>query len=142
MEESKPDPVAEQKPERKRSFVERLMVWGGILVLLMVLLVEWTSRKQYEATFKSLETAFNSRDKEGRPQKLSLDDVNKMIQGYVIRSEESIEIKGLPYKGKETSKKQQRTVLTWPSLFKAYKIGLVVGENGQLDYFEAILPGS
>ena len=57
--------AAPAKPVRKRSGFEKLVVWGGILILLGLVYVEWNSRNQFDAALKSLEAAIAERGENG-----------------------------------------------------------------------------
>jgi hypothetical protein len=105
------------KPVKKRSPVERALVWGGISLMLMVVVFEWTSQSGYGGTLASFEEVLNS----GKTIKLT--DIQQHTRGYATRSEEK--------NGKETV-----VTLKWPSLFKDYSIYLPVEKNDEISAFE------
>ena len=105
------------KPVKKRSAVERALVWGGILLMLIVVTFEWTSQRGYGGTLSSLEEVLNS----GNTIKLT--EVQQHTQGYAIRTEE---------------KTDGETVVTlkWPSLFKSYSIYIPADRDNVISSFE------
>ncbi|MDB5345185.1 MAG: hypothetical protein JWP89_3562 [Schlesneria sp.] len=98
-----------QNPVCRRPLWEKMIVWGGILVLLGVLLLEWRMREGYSATLKDLEETFN------RSQSIAIAELPQHIHGFAFRTE-----------GKKANTRVIE--LTWTSLFKQYKLGLPVSQ--------------
>lgn len=116
-ESTNPEKAVEQPVTKKRSWIERLLVWGGILVLLSIVLTEWTSRRNYELTLDELDTAIriNSSDNPGEP--LLIADVERYIRGLPIRSQ---------YKHGA----KRYLTFQWPSLFRFYKMIVLIDARG------------
>ena len=59
---NKPNPTSNtsQSPVKKRSARERVLVWGGILLLLLVVLAEWASRSSFDSTMSNIEEAIHA----------------------------------------------------------------------------------
>ncbi|MDB5345610.1 MAG: hypothetical protein JWP89_3987 [Schlesneria sp.] len=95
------------KPTPKRSPLERALVWGGILVLLVVVGSELLAQRGYNSTLAGLEETFDS------GQTLAETELPGHIRGFAIRNEEK--------------KNEVRTLtMTWPSLFRTYKLRLPI----------------
>ncbi len=104
MNEARVNVVA--KPRRKRSVVERALVRGGTLFLLLVVLMEWRSREGFNATYQALEQRIAH-----SPMKLA--ELPSFTKGFALKAESHV---------------AERRVVTlkWPSLFKSYKLRLNV----------------
>lgn len=115
---SAPTPAPQAaSPARKRSPIERAVVWGAILLLLGVVGVEYKTKADYSATLNKLEEDINS----GNP--VLLDNLQDYVKGYAVRSEEQ--------------KKDEKIVtLHWPSLFKNYTLILPVEPNNRISSFD------
>jgi hypothetical protein len=105
------------KPGKGRSPIERAAVWGGILVLLLVVGAEWKSQADYNATLNKLEDQITGGNR------LLAADLPQHIRGYAVRSE-------------GTRKDERIITLHWPSLFKTYKLILPVEPNDLISSFE------
>ena len=108
----KPSPVV-----RKRSPLERLFVWGGILLLLAVVLVEWRARAGYDATFSELQLKL----RDGK--RVPIADLPGHIRGFA-------------YQGEETNGRRRWVTLKWPSLFKRHMLRLGVADQNQVYFVE------
>jgi tetratricopeptide (TPR) repeat protein len=106
------------KPSRKRPVWEKVLVWGGIVTLLLIVLMEWKSRDGYSATLADFEESL------GRDKSIPSSDIDRHIHGWVTRSE---------------AKKANLHVITlrWPSLFKKYSLGLPLTAAGQINLVDA-----
>ena len=118
--ESAPAPT----PAKKRSPIERAVVWGGIVAMLVVVYMEWSSRQGFDAAMASLETAVHKTDNEGTAKGLPVAEVANHVKGYVTR-------------GEETQDKTKKITYQWPSLFKTYKLGLTVNDEGNVILVES-----
>jgi hypothetical protein len=107
-----PSQSANDKPVRKRSPLERAIVWGGILCLLFIVAMEQTSRTNYGSSLKTLEEAMLAREPNGMRRGLLAADVGKFIRGFATRRD-------------EISNDRPKIVFRWPSLFKTYQISLI-----------------
>ncbi len=108
MSDTAPDASAPQKP--KRNPVERVVVWGLILVLLGVLGFEAKQQYAYGAALKSLQDAFKADDANSYHK---LSDVRKMMGSSPKET-------ALPVK----TKLHRSLEFQWASLFKEYKLVL------------------
>jgi hypothetical protein len=101
------------KPVTKRSPVERALVWGGILLLLVVVGSELQAQRGYNSTLAGLEETFD------KNATLSEAELPSHIHGFVIRDEEK--------------KNEVRTLtVSWPSLFRTYKLRLPIATGDVL----------
>jgi len=110
--------------KKKRSPIERALVWGGIIAMLVVVYVEWSSRQGFDGAMASLESAVHKTDAEGSAKGLPVADVPNHIKGYATRGEEA----------RDGTKK---VTYQWPSLFKVYKIGLTINDEGNVILVES-----
>ena len=119
MSESEPIPVVDdQKPaKKKRSPWERAVVWGGILLMLFVVLMEWKSREGHDATVSGLEEIL------GHGKTIPLAELQNHVHGYAIR-------------GEAQNGKERMVTLRWPSLFKQYALYLPAEHNDQISSFD------
>ncbi len=72
--------------KKSRSPVERIVVWGGIVVLLGLVAVEGRARKGYEWTLSALETEI-AKDEGSTAQPLYVKDIDKHVIGWPKRVE-------------------------------------------------------
>jgi hypothetical protein len=101
------------KPTTRRSPLERALVWGGILLLLVVVGSELLAQRGYGSTLSGLEERFDSN------ATLPEAELPGHIHGFAIRDEEK--------------KNDVRTLtLTWPSLFRTYKLRLPIATGDVL----------
>lgn len=103
-------------PSKKpRSPVERVIVWGGIAVLGCVLAFEARQKYSYDPTVTQLRKVFS----EDTEKYVKLSEIEKMISGSPSRAT-------VPHE-----RKLYNTVdLKWPSLFKDYRVQLIVEREG------------
>lgn len=99
-----------QKPVRKRSMWERLVVWGGIVALVGVVFVEWKSRQGHDSTLSKLEERLSK-------GKIPLNEVKGLIDGFGMMKDDA-------------STKPRSVIVQWQSLFKRYKLRLALLEPG------------
>ena len=89
--------------KKPRSPVERMIVWGGIVVLLLLLAAQARARLGYQLTSSAL--AERVREDEGaNPQALAVKDLNQYILGWPSRTVQ------------ERGKTEQVITLTWTGL--------------------------
>ncbi len=101
------------KPVAKRSPVERALVWGGILLLLMVVGSELQAQRGYNSTLAGLEETFDN------GQTMAEAELSGHVHGFALRDEEK--------------KNDVRTLtVTWPSLFRTYKLRLPIATGDVL----------
>lgn len=114
------DPAADSDKQKKRNPLERLLVWGGIIVLLGVVLIEYRAKQNYDATVAALQNVANGmRD-------VPIDEARQLMVGY-----SQIE-------GPEPNQQGLNTYhYKWFSLFKGgtYQITLVENEDHILKTF-------
>ena len=125
----------EGQPVKKRSSMERAVVWGGILILLAVLAFEAMSSNQYNTTLKGLEVAVQSKNDDFVHVGIPASDLAKFIKGSPIRTEESSEVL---LARDPLLKGQKRVLFQWPSLFKLYKIAVTIDQKETVYFVEAI----
>lgn len=70
-------PAGEKKP---RSPIERAVVWGGILIMVIVIGVEYRAKSAFESNFKKLDDALGEAVTTGKP--LVEADVKRIVTGY------------------------------------------------------------
>jgi hypothetical protein len=80
---------APQPKKKPRSPAERVLVWGGIIVLLLLVGVQAHARKGYEWTLANLEPLIDDDKVDGQP--LALADVDSHIVGFPSQSETSVD---------------------------------------------------
>ncbi|HBL45334.1 MAG TPA: hypothetical protein DDZ90_18295, partial [Planctomycetaceae bacterium] len=73
--------------KKKRSPVERAIVWGLIAVALLVVLIEWNARAGYSKTLAALQERIELSDKQNGEAFL-LDEAKTMISGFPLGKEE------------------------------------------------------
>lgn len=123
---------------KKRSLLEKSLVWGGIVALLAVVGLEWSSKKHYEESLAALESAVQAYDSLGNRVVFLVDDAASHIHGFPSRKDEG----EIP---------RRKVIYKWPSLFKTYSVLLMVNDaqvvtevrsqTGADDNFEKPLPG-
>lgn len=110
--EPKPSGKAAKKPSKPRSPVERIIVWGLIGLLVIVLGVEAHGKMSYDASLSSSQAQIAAT--ENSNDDLTIEAAQKSIRGFAGRTES------------ESSGSHGRQSITyrWPSLFKTYIIQL------------------
>ncbi|MBC8113241.1 MAG: hypothetical protein H7062_02595 [Candidatus Saccharimonas sp.] len=113
-------PVSEsQSPtppgKKPRSPVERVIVWGGIAILLGVLAFEARQKYSYDPTVGQLRKVFS----EETEKYVKLSEIRPMIAGSPSE-----------VKTPHERRSYQRIDLKWPSLFKDYRVQLIVESEG------------
>lgn len=109
--ESKPDQDTSAPKKPERSSTERLIVWGGIGVLLLLVVIQAHARVGYERTLKNVEARLAEDDgPNARP--LMLEEVDSLIVGFPFQ--------------RTIEEKATRVVLnlSWRGLTSAYEINL------------------
>jgi len=102
----------DETPKKKRSPVERAIVWGLIAVILVVIAIEWSSRSGYTRTLEAMQNRMSEVQKEnGQEDDFSLAQAREMVSGFPTHAELVLENK---------KKLQYR----WFSLFHTYAIQL------------------
>lgn len=105
------------KPIRKRSKREKVLVWGGILVLLGMVLMEWIASSSCDSTLEDLTTALR------RQKEIPLGELNQNVRGWAIHKE-------------ETQGTRRFVTLSWPSLFRQHKLRLGIQGSDQIYFVE------
>jgi hypothetical protein len=111
--------AARGQVRKKRSVWEKCLVWGGILTLLILVLMEWSSKQFYEDALRVLETGVQARDLNGVHKVLPLAEAKAQVRGFTFRSEE----------GKRPNR---RVIYAWPSFFKRYKVVMTLNGNDEV----------
>ncbi|HEY0980944.1 tetratricopeptide repeat protein [Schlesneria sp.] len=123
MSDADPNPGDAAAPvvagKKKRSVLERILVWGGILALLSIVLVEWSSKKFYGEALQNLEKKLQVRNAGGLQIGLPLAEAKNYVRGFTFQSE----------RGKRP---RRRLTYAWPSLFKTFKIAMIVDDDDQV----------
>ncbi|WP_145451877.1 tetratricopeptide repeat protein [Gimesia panareensis] len=102
-------------PKKKRSPIERALVWGLIAVALLVVLIEWNARSGYSKTLAALQERIELSDQQnGAP--FPLDEARTMVSGFPLGKEE------LTDRGK-------RLQYHWFSLFRTYDLQLTTDDE-------------
>lgn len=78
-EKAKSTKAKSPKAKSRRSIIERVIVWGGIAVLLLILVVEFRSHSRWDSTQRKLLTEFKK--VEDANQHLTEEDVNQLLNG-------------------------------------------------------------
>lgn len=109
-----PTPTSPSK--KPRSPIERTIVWGGISVLACVLAFEARQKYSYDPSVTQLRKVFS----EDAERHVNLSEIEKLISGSPI---------------KVTAPHERRSYntidLKWPSLFKDYRVRLIVEREGE-----------
>lgn len=128
-----PDPRAKsklgksRKPDKKRrSPWERIIVWAGIAILLLVVLAEWSSKTNYQKSFQALDSQIKGVRETGEEKSVTLDEAKKNIFGYAVQTEVA---------GPDIRKIKYR----WPSLFKTYQLLLTVTPADHVTMMESVV---
>ena len=112
--------------KKQRPGWERIAVWSGIAVLLLIVLMEWTSKRNHESSRQALETQVSGvRQVEGETS-VTLENAQKKISGFAFRSEN----------GNGASRK---VTYRWPSLFKRYQVVLTIDPANHVTLVEAVI---
>lgn len=82
------EPASPGTVKKPRSPVERVIVWGGIIVLLLLVGVQAHARKGYELTLQALEPLVDDDYEGGQP--LSIADVDSHVVGFPSQSENAV----------------------------------------------------
>ena len=72
---------ASNETPKKRSPVERAIVWGGILILVGLVIYEYRPRSAYDGSLERLGNAYDEADATDKP--LTPDRVEELMAGYV-----------------------------------------------------------
>ena len=99
------------KPEKKRSPAERVIVWGAIAILLVVVAIEWRAQHGYKQALAAVSDVLQASDATG--DDVTLPDVEKLMAGAKAES--------APSQGRFE-------VLTyeWNGLFRSYMLRLQI----------------
>lgn len=116
MSESTPAPAPNDAPPatpvRRRSPIERAVVWGGILVLLLFVLMEWQSKSGFEATLSNVDTALER-------GAFPMEELSKHLHGFAFQSESEHD-------------KQRMLTVSWPSLAKSYQLRMPIEQDNKI----------
>jgi hypothetical protein len=119
--EESPKPAAASAP--RRSPLERVVVWGGIILLLAVVYLEWNSKNNYRLSLGKLESAMQQSNKAEDLEGISQEDAQRSISGFAKR-------------GEQTVQGTSQITYTWPSLFKKYQVKLSLDKSGRVTLVE------
>jgi hypothetical protein len=111
-------PLTTPKPAKRRSPVERVVVWGGIAALLVVLGIEGYAKTTYDSTLSTLKSKLEESE---TSQDVTLSQANGYIRGAYRRAESE-------------DKRGKRVVYRWFSLFKQYVVQLNVSQDIVMSY--------
>lgn len=95
--------------KKKRSPVERVLVWGGILALLVVLLIEFRAQQGYTQSLNAVTSAFGERTED-----LTLPDVEQLMQFAPAKS------------GPEAGELRDIYTYSWFSIFRTGQFQLII----------------
>ena len=118
--DSSPPPSESASPgtgKKPRSPVERFIVWGGIVVLLLLVAVQAHARKGYELTLQALQPLVDDDYEGGVP--LPIADIDSHVVGFPSRSEN------------ELSATRTERVYRWRGLRGSY--GITLEYNPSID---------
>ncbi|WP_278471124.1 tetratricopeptide repeat protein [Gimesia maris] len=99
--------------KKKRSPIERTIVWGLIALALIVVLLEANARYGYSSTLESLQSRLSQADK-NKGQELILKEAKGLVKGF-------------PYGDERLTNKGKQLQYRWPSLFRTFAIELSTG---------------
>ncbi|WP_010586206.1 hypothetical protein [Schlesneria paludicola] len=126
MESANVPPVEDAKPVRKRSRRERIIVWTGISVLLVIVAIEWTSLRLFQSSLSRLEQAIATPSPSGRRIGIPRDEIENHIDGITFRNLKIRYFKPLTFLEDEVPEVQHELMFRWPSLFKKYQLIVTV----------------
>ncbi|QDV20968.1 Tetratricopeptide repeat protein [Gimesia panareensis] len=110
--------TAPQETKKKRSPVERAVVWGLIAVILLVVLNEWGSRSGYDSTLAALQKRIALSD-QGDGNDFSIAEAKALVKGF-------------PYGEERLTKSGKELQYRWLSLFRTYAIQLSLANDGEI----------
>jgi len=99
-----------------RSLTERCLVWGGIVVLLVIVLFEWSARNGYSKTLVAWEAARKAND-EGSG--LVLTEADKLVRGFPSTT------------SRDQPPLSKVLTYTWSGLFRSHSIRLQIDLQGE-----------
>ena len=102
--------------QKQRSPIERMLVWGLIGILLVLLAFEWWVRNSFVKGQGVLRDAVAAGDTGQAP---SIDEVEKRLSGS-------------PSKSTKKSVMGQTVVYQWRSLFKSYTLEVEIGDQKEV----------
>jgi hypothetical protein len=117
------------KTKAPRSPVERIIVWGGILVLLVLVAAQARARMGYQMTVDALRERVML-DEGANPQSLLLKDIDQHIVGWPNRTEEKF------------GKTEQVVTLTWKGLLSTYGVDVRATQDTEPVVLELIPHGA
>ena len=124
MNEPKGSVAISSRPAKMRSRFERLVVWSGVLVLLILVFVEWTSRRNFGLTLDDLEGAVRKEHSTGG---VSLNDAGRYVHGFA-------------FQGTATKNQQRQRTYRWPSLFIRYQLAITIDPQDKVTFVETFVP--
>ncbi|WP_339730576.1 tetratricopeptide repeat protein [uncultured Gimesia sp.] len=104
--------------KKKRSPVERAIVWGLISVFLIVILLEWNARYGYSNTLAAMQDRIGQAEK-NNGKEFSLVEAKQMVKGF-------------PYGDERLTSSGKQLQYRWFSLFRTFAIQLSVGVDNQV----------
>ncbi len=104
---------------KKRSNVERVIVWGGILVFAVIAFLEWNVRNKFEDSFDLLQAALSKANQ--ADDDFTLEEAKKLLKGNPT---------ALPAKDRGS---RDMHAYQWRVLFKTYTVRLeVLAQDGSI----------
>lgn len=140
MEAENETQIENVKPVRKRSRRERLVVWSGISVLLVIVVIEWTSLHQFQSSLNRLEQAISTPSPSGRRSGIPRSEIEKHIDGITFRNLTIRHFKPLTDLEDEIPEVQHDLMFRWPSLFKKYQLIVTVNSLDRAILVAADIP--
>lgn len=116
-------------PAKKRSSVERAIVWGGILLLLILVACEFRARQAHKETYNGLMAEMGKSDASGTP--LIKETVDKKITWFMQPLGDSHEINQDPNTKSYISDREE--IYTFRGLVQTHKIYLYYSPKGLND---------
>lgn len=123
------DSQGSAKAKPPRSPVERIIVWGGILVLLLLVAAQARARIGYQMTVDALRERVLL-DEGANPQSLLLKDIDQHIVGWPNRTEEKF------------GKTEHVVTLTWKGLLSTYGVDVRATQDTEPVVLELIPHGA
>ena len=133
-------PATEKEPSGKRSPRERALVWGAIAALLVIVVFEWSSQRQFQASLTRLERAIEASPSTGRFLGIPRHEVETHIDGITFRDQKSHYLERLTTRKEEEAEIQHELIFRWPSLFKKYQLIVTVNSDDRAILVAADIP--
>ena len=116
-------------PQKTRSPVERILVWGLIAGLVVLVGLQARARFAYTSTLKSLVSAVRESDRHPAADPLTLANARKLITGS-------------PAVSNEKEERNKVVVYTWKGLLKSYSIRITITDDENPEVLSVVTPGA